>query len=186
MFSSRQPTPFDPARPPGALKEHAETGHNPPRPAKVPPKRILVVDDNTDVAETLAVLLRLWGHQVSVAANGMAALEMARLHRPQIVFLDIDLPEMDGYQVARRLREQAGAEAPLLFALTGYGQEEDRRGSREAGLCAHLVKPVDPEELEACLARAEWLPSAGASVEQAPKTREAASADGRPAAETAA
>jgi signal transduction histidine kinase/integral membrane sensor domain MASE1/CheY-like chemotaxis protein len=107
-------------------------------------RRILVVEDNADVAETLALLLREWGHQTLVAHDGHAALEAADRHRPDVVLLDIGLPGMDGYEVARRLRQEYGLSSALLIAVTGYGQEEDRRRSREASIDHHLVKPVDP------------------------------------------
>jgi CheY-like chemotaxis protein len=111
----------------------------------------LVVDDNVDGAESLATLLKLLGHEVHVAHDGPAALLATADVRPEVVFLDIGLPGMDGYEVARRLRRPGRSEA-LLVALTGYGQEEDRRRSREAGFDHHLVKPVDPAVLEDLLA----------------------------------
>jgi PAS domain S-box-containing protein len=117
-------------------------------------KRVLVVDDNADAAESLAVLLRMAGHTVATAHTGPQALEAARAARPEVVVLDIGLPGMDGYEVARRLREQAGCERALLVALTGWGQEEDRRRSREAGFDLHLVKPVELEEMLSVLAAA--------------------------------
>ena len=117
------------------------------------PLRVLVVDDNADAAEMLALFLRSEGHEVRSAHDGPAALRTAESFRPEVVVLDIGLPRMDGYEVARRLRERAGPRTPLLVALTGYGQEEDRRRAREAGFDAHLVKPADPEELQRLLAR---------------------------------
>jgi PAS domain S-box-containing protein len=117
-----------------------------------PPRRVLVVDDNLDAAETLAELLALSGHDVRTAHDGPAALEAAGRFRPEVVLLDIGLPGMDGCEVARRLRGQEGATRALLAALTGYGQEEDRLRSREAGFDTHLVKPVDPKALFALIA----------------------------------
>ncbi|HEX6900920.1 MAG TPA: ATP-binding protein [Thermoanaerobaculia bacterium] len=110
-------------------------------------RRILVVDDNRDAAETMSLLLELWGHEVFSAPDGPAALAIAAEHRPEIVLLDIGLPGMTGYEVAQHLREIPGLERVLLVAVTGYGQREDRRRSREAGFEYHLVKPVEPEKL---------------------------------------
>jgi PAS domain S-box-containing protein len=118
-------------------------------------RRILVVDDNADSALSLALLLRLGGHEVRTALDGESGLHVAREFRPQVVLLDIGLPRMDGYEVARRLRaEEKGAPRLLVLAMTGYGQDEDRRRSREAGCDHHLVKPVDPDELRRLLATA--------------------------------
>jgi CheY-like chemotaxis protein len=118
-----------------------------------PPYRILVVDDSADTAEGLALLLRLKGHTVRTAYSGAAALEAARELRPEVAVLDIGLPDLDGYEVARRLRQQAGEGARLLLvALSGLGQEADRRRSHEAGLDHHLLKPIELEELSALLA----------------------------------
>ncbi len=116
-----------------------------------PPLSILVVDDNADAADSLAWLLRRWGHEVRTAHDGLAGLKEALAHRPQIVLLDIGLPGLDGYEVARRLRVELGRQA-LLVAVTGYGQEEDRRLAEEAGFDAHLTKPADPGVLERLLA----------------------------------
>ncbi|MGZ3457489.1 MAG: ATP-binding protein [Archangium sp.] len=109
-------------------------------------RRILLVDDNTDAAELLAELLRLHGHEVLVAHDGPQALTAAPPFEPQIAILDIGLPVMDGYELARRLVGTL-ARTPLLIALTGYGQEHDRIRAREAGFDEHLVKPVDPKVL---------------------------------------
>jgi two-component system CheB/CheR fusion protein len=114
-------------------------------------RRILVVDDNVDSAESLGQFLEMVGHQIRTAYNGPAGLETARAYRPEIVLLDISMPGMDGYELARRLRQEPGLERVLLVALTGYGQDEDRRRSRQATIDHHLVKPVDPETLEALL-----------------------------------
>jgi len=133
----------------------------PPRPTGPPPKkasapsaarRILVVDDNVDAADSLARYLEMSGHQVRTASGGLEALETARLYRPEVVLLDIAMPGMDGYELASRLRQEHGLEKTLLVALTGYGQEEDRRRSREVSIDHHLVKPVDPETLQDLLA----------------------------------
>ncbi len=118
-----------------------------PAPASgLPRRRILVVDDNEDAARTLAKLLsRLHGQEVRVAHDGATALETAKAFRPELVLLDIGMPGMDGYEVAKRFRPTPEAQGALLVALTGWGQESDRSRSREAGFDHHLVKPVDPE-----------------------------------------
>jgi signal transduction histidine kinase/CheY-like chemotaxis protein len=118
----------------------------------VPPRRVLVVDDNVDAAESLATLLRVDRHEVRTAHDGPTALEEAATFRPEVVLLDIGLPKMDGYEVARRLRGQDGFQKALLVALTGYGQEEDRRRAAAAGFDAYLVKPADPAALHDLLA----------------------------------
>jgi signal transduction histidine kinase/DNA-binding response OmpR family regulator len=126
---------------------------NPAGPPALAPLRVLVVDDNRDAAESLAMLLRLDGHEVRLAHDGPAALDAAGDFRPEVVLLDIGLPGMSGHDVARRLHGGHGGAPPLLVAMTGYGQEEDRRRSREAGFDHHLVKPVDPQVLRQLLAR---------------------------------
>jgi signal transduction histidine kinase/DNA-binding response OmpR family regulator len=118
-------------------------------------RRVLVVDDNTDGAESLALLLQLAGHEVRIAHNGPQALDSVESFAPQLVLLDIGLPGMDGYEVARRLRTKPNLEGMLLVALTGYGREEDVRRSREAGFHHHLVKPADPTALANLLAGSE-------------------------------
>jgi CheY-like chemotaxis protein len=111
-----------------------------------------VVDDNVDAAESLAELLRLHGHFVVSAHTGPDALTAAQKHAPEVVFLDLGLCGMDGYEVARRLRSvNAGWKPRLLIAVTGYAAEADRRRSRAAGFDAHLVKPVDPSAYLALL-----------------------------------
>jgi CheY-like chemotaxis protein len=116
-------------------------------------RRVLVVDDNVDSAESLALLLRVTGHEVRTAHHGPAALETAQTFAPEIVLLDIGLPRMDGLEVARRMRQDLGLTNALLVAMTGYGQDEDRRRTQEAGFNAHLVKPVDLDELNEFLER---------------------------------
>jgi CheY-like chemotaxis protein len=105
--------------------------------------RILIVDDNKDSADSLQMLLTLGGHEVRVCHEGREALKLTETFHPKIVLLDIGLPSMNGYEVARRLRALPDQTKTLLVALTGYGQEEDRRLAREAGFNHHLVKPVD-------------------------------------------
>jgi PAS domain S-box-containing protein len=113
--------------------------------------RVLAVDDNVDAADSLAMLLRLAGHEVRVAYDGPTALLIAQTFQPQVIFLDIGMPCMDGYDVARRLREDPELKPAVLVAMTGWGQEEDRRRSLQAGFDHHLVKPVEMEELEQVL-----------------------------------
>ena len=115
-----------------------------------PSRRVMVVDDNPDEAESLATILRLMGNEVRVFYDGPAALEAASTFRPEVAFLDIGMPEMDGYELARSLRRDLG-EQPLLVAITGYGMAEDRRRSHEAGFDQHLVKPTAPAVLQALL-----------------------------------
>ncbi len=113
--------------------------------------KILLVEDNLDSAEGMALLLRFDGHEVRMAHDGPSALEAARAFEPQAVLLDLGLPGMNGYEVAQRLREQPACRQTPLIALTGYGQEEARRRTKEAGFDYHLVKPVEPEALGALL-----------------------------------
>jgi CheY-like chemotaxis protein len=108
-------------------------------------RRVLVTDDNVDGAETLAIVLRLVGHHVRVAHSGPDALEIAAAFRPEVIFLDIGMPGMDGFETARRLRGLGGIEQTVLVAVTGYGQESDRQRAREAGFDEFLVKPASPE-----------------------------------------
>jgi CheY-like chemotaxis protein len=118
------------------------------------PRRVLVVDDNLDAAEGLAMLLSLKGHQVATAYDGQGAIDRAREFVPDVVLLDIGLPRLDGFEVARRLRQEHAGRPLLLVALTGYGQERDRLRAREAGFDHHLLKPVRLEMLEQLLAPA--------------------------------
>jgi PAS domain S-box-containing protein len=114
--------------------------------------RILVVDDNRDSAESLGKLMRMAGHQVRIAHNGTAALEAVRTFQPGILLLDIEMPGMNGYEVARRVRAQPSMKDVLIVAMTGYGSEGVRRRCREAGFDHHLVKPIDLDDLQRLLA----------------------------------
>ena len=118
----------------------------PPADTVLPPsrRRVLVVDDNTDAAESLAALLTMGGHETRLAHDGLRAVEEAKAFQPDVVFLDIGMPELDGHETARRIREQPWGKHMVLVALTGWGQSEDRRRSKEAGFNHHLVKPADP------------------------------------------
>ena len=117
-------------------------------------RSILIVEDNADAREAMRMLLELDGHLVMAAAEGAEALELARSKDPDVALVDIGLPGIDGYEVARRIRA-GGERRPLLIALTGYGQPEDRRRAAEAGFDSLLVKPVDPSGLSSLLATLE-------------------------------
>ena len=129
-------------------------------PAPWKPRQILVVDDNHDSAESLAMLLKLSGHETFTAYDGVAAVEAAATLRPEVVLLDIGLPNLNGHDTARRIREQPWGKEMVLIALTGWGQEEDRQRSREAGFDGHMVKPVDPAALMRVLAESSAIPPA--------------------------
>ncbi|HEU0185575.1 MAG TPA: ATP-binding protein [Blastocatellia bacterium] len=137
-FVTRLPALVEPAGEPAP-----ESGEGRRAPVSRGPRRVLVVDDNVDSAESMAVLLRLEGHEVRLAHDGAAALEEARSFKPDVMFLDLDLPKMDGYEVARQLRLDPAMSGVTLVAMTGYGHEEERQRTREAGFQSHLVKPVD-------------------------------------------
>jgi PAS domain S-box-containing protein len=121
-------------------------------PPPISKRRVLVVDDNHDAAISMRMFLRAWGYDVLTAHDGPSALEAAGKYRPHIVLLDIGLPRMNGYEVAVEMRQLAGLESVCMIALTGYGQEEDRRRTQEVGIAHHLVKPVDPNRLRDILA----------------------------------
>jgi CheY-like chemotaxis protein len=116
-----------------------------------PRRRILIVDDDVDAAEALGELLRDCGHEVATAHDGPRALDHARLRRPDVVLLDITMPEMDGYEVAKRMRDELGLGGALLIALSGYGEDRHLRLAREAGFDQHVTKPVDTATLEELL-----------------------------------
>ena len=143
----------------GALVEEPKQGSQ----TSGRPLRILVVDDNEDAAETLSMLLTLFGHEVRTAYDGPAALGVAQAWVPEVAFLDIGLPNgMSGYDVARRMRADGRLSGVRLIALSGFGQEEDRRKGREAGFHHHLTKPADPDAIEGLLASL-MAPRAGGS-----------------------
>src|SRR6185295_4660204 len=131
-----------PAPAPAAPKAAAEGSARP-----MLAKRILVVDDNVDAAITLELLLKSLGHETCVVHDGLQAIRMAIEFRPEVVLLDIGMPGLDGYEVARRLRTLTRERPLRIIAITGWGQEADRTRSREAGFDVHLVKPVDPNQL---------------------------------------
>ena len=131
-------------------------------PAYAGGRRVLVVDDNIDAAESIAVYLRLEGHEVRIVSDAAQAVAIAQVFAPQVAVLDIGLPGMSGYDLARRLRQHGGAPG-LLIALTGYGQKEDRARSEEAGFHHHFVKPADPRDIQAAIAG--WSDGAEAAVQ---------------------
>jgi CheY-like chemotaxis protein len=143
VFTVRFPAVTTPAmRRPGAAAASA-----------VQSRDVLVVEDNDDARETLRRMLELEGHRVRVAADGVTALEAVRAAPPEIALIDVGLPRMDGYELARRIRAELPATRPLLVAVTGYGLPEDRNRTRAAGFDLHLVKPVDSATLADVLAR---------------------------------
>ena len=115
-------------------------------------RRILVVDDNQDSATSLSMLLKLTGNETHTAYDGLEAVEAATTFRPDVVLLDIGLPKLNGYEAARKIREEPWGKKMVLVALTGWGQDEDRQKSREAGFNGHMVKPIDHAELMKLLA----------------------------------
>ncbi len=121
-------------------------------PNPVVSRRILVVDDNEDSADALTVLLRLQGHLVESANDGLHALEAAERFQPDVILLDIGMPGMNGYEVCREIRQQPWGADILLIAQTGWGQEQDRQRTTAAGFDGHLTKPIDHERLEEILA----------------------------------
>jgi CheY-like chemotaxis protein len=114
-----------------------------PRPAVVKGRRILIVEDNQDSAASLAMFLKLSGNETLIACDGLEAVESTEAFRPDVVLLDLGLPRLNGYEVARKIREQPWGRDIVLVALTGWGQDADRAKSQEVGFDAHLVKPVD-------------------------------------------
>jgi signal transduction histidine kinase len=133
-------------------------------------RRILLADDNRDALETLARLLQLGGHEIYKAMDGVQALEAATRVRPDLVLLDIGMPGMDGYEVARRIRSQPWGRSATLVALTGWGQESDRKRSRDAGFDTHCIKPLDPQRLSMLLASLST--PGGAAAESAARAGE--------------
>jgi CheY-like chemotaxis protein len=126
--------------------------------------RILVVDDNLDSAKSLALMLRMMGNETRTANDGLEALEIAADYEPNLIMLDIGMPRLNGYETARRIRDEKWGRDIVLVALTGWGQEEDRRKSHEAGFDSHIVKPIEPDSLEKLLSS---LPTNGPSVQPA-------------------
>jgi CheY-like chemotaxis protein len=119
--------------------------------------RILVADDLRDSAESLAIMLRLAGHDVETAHDGLEAVQAAAVFLPDVVLLDIGMPKMNGYEAARHIRQQTWGKSIALVALTGWGQEEDKRRALQAGFDHHLTKPVEPSALNKLLATCSQL-----------------------------
>ena len=143
-FIVRLPTAIEPtaSRPPTAAD----------RKSRGPRRRILVVDDNKDAAVSLARLLRIMGHEVRTAHDGEAGVAEVAAFRPEMILMDIGMPNVDGYEAARRIRSEARGDEPFLVALTGWGAADDRRRTHDAGFDRHLVKPVDPDALMSMIA----------------------------------
>jgi CheY-like chemotaxis protein len=119
--------------------------------------RVLVVDDCVDLAMSLKMLLKMMGHEVQIAHDGPGALAAYQTHQPDVILLDIGMPGMNGYEIVRRLRREQGARHPLVVAVSGYGQDEDKRKAREAGFDTFLTKPVHPKDLAELLASEKAL-----------------------------
>ena len=118
-----------------------------PQPKTGRPARVLIVDDNVDLARGMARILEIHGHHVQIAHDGPAGLDNAKAWRPEFVLLDIGLPGMDGYQIAALLRHDPNTKNAVIIAISGYGQEEDRDRSKQAGFDHHLVKPISSSDL---------------------------------------
>jgi CheY-like chemotaxis protein len=115
------------------------------------PRRVLIVEDNQDAQDALKCLLELWGHEVMVASDGVSGIRSALANRPEVALVDLGLPTVDGYEVAKQIRSEMGSASPLLIALTGYGAPEQRAQALSAGFDLHMVKPVDPDRLATLL-----------------------------------
>jgi CheY-like chemotaxis protein len=131
----------------GTSLEISVTAHKPIGPSTPPGRRVLIVDDNRDAADSLGLLLGLDGHDVRVAYAGRPALEIAKQFHPDVAILDLGLPDLSGYDVARLLRQDTVTRRVALIALTGWGQDEHKQRAREAGFDHHLTKPVDLDQL---------------------------------------
>jgi CheY-like chemotaxis protein/anti-sigma regulatory factor (Ser/Thr protein kinase) len=130
-------------------------------------RRLLIVEDNPDIADTTATMMAMAGHTVRCARDGMQALAEAQSFEPEVVLLDVGLPELDGYQVARRLRQLPQTRQALIIGLTGYGMPADRQRGREAGFDHHLLKPADPNEMRALIEA--WSADGGSAQATEPK-----------------
>jgi CheY-like chemotaxis protein len=115
--------------------------------------RVLIVEDDEDTATSLGMLLEMHGYEVELTFDGPSAVRAVQVTQPDVVLLDIGLPKMNGWQVAKQIREQTPSKRPLLIAISGYGMQADRLRSREVGIDLHLIKPVDPVKLELLLKR---------------------------------
>jgi CheY-like chemotaxis protein len=124
-------------------------------------RRILVADDNLDAAESLAMLLTMMGHEVRAAHDGAQAVEQAEQFRPDLILMDVGMPRLDGLQAATQIRSMDWGASPVIVALTGWGQDADRKRSKEAGCDVHLVKPLDFERLTTLLTQLAQAPARG-------------------------
>jgi CheY-like chemotaxis protein len=145
---------------PAALSASAPAAEAAPAPTPTMARRVLVADDNRDGAEIMSLLLQQYGYEVTVAHSGTEALTAAAQVVPEIAILDIGMPGMNGYEVARRIRAEAWGKQMMLIALTGWGQEEDKKKAFEAGFDHHLIKPIDPDALETLMASGNSTPQA--------------------------
>jgi len=162
-----------PARGEGSSEDDAVVAQPLPAQAHAPgARRVLIVDDNVDAAETLVMMLQLLGQTTRQTHDGKAALEAAAQFEPQIVVMDIGLPGLSGYDVVRRMRGELGMRDVYIVALSGYGSEEDRRKSIEAGFDIHFVKPLDPSALPQILAAAACRDGGGRMVGSAVAIRD--------------
>ena len=125
--------------------------------------RVLVVDDNKDSAQTLAMMLKIMGNDIRTAHDGLEAVEKAQEYLPNVILLDLGMPKLNGYDVCRRIREQSWGSSMVIIALTGWGQAEDRQRTKEAGFDHHLVKPVDVAKLKELLDEAAKRPETQSS-----------------------
>jgi CheY-like chemotaxis protein len=151
-----------------------------PDPGQVHGRRILIVDDNQDAAESIAQYLQLEGHEVKTVGDGVQALSCVPVFAPQIVVLDIGLPLLSGYEVARRMRKMPATADALLVALTGYGQKEDQQRAMDAGFDRHYVKPTDPRLLVELIAQWQTPQGGGDSTERAGQVASTTPANARP------
>jgi CheY-like chemotaxis protein len=138
-------------RAPAAVAPAPAPAPSPPPPGKK--LKVLIIEDNQDAAESLRLLLELRGHQVSLAHSGTAGVEAAQTWGPEVVLCDLALPGMDGFAVARALRSDPRTARARLIAVSGYGQDDDQLRGREAGFDQHVLKPIDPGDLEQILLR---------------------------------
>jgi CheY-like chemotaxis protein len=133
--------------------------------------RILVVDDNADSALSMAMMLSMMGHETRTAHDGEAAVSVAEEFRPHVILLDIGLPKLNGYEVAQQIRQHEWGVSMFLVAVTGWGQDEDRRKAREVGFDSHFTKPLSPAVLEELLVAIAHRPPGGGGPVNTPRTR---------------
>jgi len=129
-----------------------------------PARRVLIVDDNQDATQTLATLMKMWNYEVQIAHDGLSALSIAKTFQPDVAFLDVGLPGMNGFEVAKQLRRLLNHRSLLVVALSGYGQDEHRQQAREADIDHYLVKPVPPEVLQDFLLKSESVPATSSRI----------------------